>query len=173
MTTCSWDFILFLVPWKRIDNKWIITSEHKSKISFSAVHPDPGLHVAHPDLDVVHLVEDIKVHDVCYPHTRSDAISSWWRRWGQWLFQSLWFPRSLILTSPPSVNLLVKIQHKVSVSLVRDLQPGLPAPEALANIVKPKPKVQSPKVKTNKTWADTIIICATLTITFKHEGMLW
>ena len=40
------------------------------------------------------------------------------------------------------------------------------------------PKVQSPKVKTERTWAETIITWATTTpphhpITFKHEGGLW
>ena len=40
------------------------------------------------------------------------------------------------------------------------------------------PKVQSPKVKTKGTWADTKITWATTTtpphpITFKHEGVLW
>ena len=45
-------------------------------------------------------------------------------------------------------------------------------------IVKPKSKVQSPKVKTNRTWADTKITWAsqptpTPPITFKHEGVLW
>ena len=38
------------------------------------------------------------------------------------------------------------------------------------------PKVQSPKVKTKGTWADTKIPWATTTpppITFKHEGVLW
>ena len=55
-------------------------------------------------------------------------------------------------------------------------------------IVKPKSEVQSPKVKTKRTWADTKITWATTTwptahhhmadctfppITFKHEGVLW
>ena len=40
------------------------------------------------------------------------------------------------------------------------------------------PKVQSPKVKTKRTWADTIITWATTPpihppLTFKHEGVLW
>ena len=39
------------------------------------------------------------------------------------------------------------------------------------------PKVQSPKVKTKGTWADTKIPWATTPpphpITFKHEGVLW
>ena len=39
------------------------------------------------------------------------------------------------------------------------------------------PKVQSPKVKIKRTWADTKITLAITTthnpMTFKHEGVLW
>ena len=41
--------------------------------------------------------------------------------------------------------------------------------ESLHNVVKPKPEVQSPKVKTKRTWADTKITRVTHT-THPYQG---
>ena len=80
--------------------------------------------------------------------------------------------QSEIETEPTrGCHLTFNPSHKTLLLLLNSSSPD----NSILFFVKPKfeVQVQSPKVKTKRTWADTKITWATLPLIFNHEGVLW